>query len=171
METPKTRKPRQWVWIAVVVAALGLGVVFVAPIVSVFNDFVRAGFFQGQEKSVYSGDSEDNLRAIHRALKLYADSEGALPPADRWMDEAWIRLQTRDLSQDEAKKKLQAPGASLGEFGYAFNSALAGKHPEDVQDGSTPMVFESPDKSWNAHALKAPKGALAVTVAGKIVRP
>jgi hypothetical protein len=33
------------------------------------------------------------------------------------------------------------------------------------------MVFESPDKSWNAHALKAPKGALAVTVAGKIVRP
>ncbi|MCW5938484.1 MAG: hypothetical protein KF884_06960 [Fimbriimonadaceae bacterium] len=170
MEKPKTRKPRQWAWIAVVATALVLGVVFVAPVLSVVNDFVRAGFFRGQDKATYTGGSEDNLRAIHRSLKLYADSEGALPPADRWMDEAWIRLQTRDLPQEEAKKKLQAPGAALGEYGYAFNSALAGKHPEDVPDGATPMVFESADKTWNAHGTSVPQGALAVTVAGEIVR-
>jgi hypothetical protein len=155
----------------VVVLALGLAVFFVGPVLAVVSDFFRAGFFQRQEMTTYDGDSRKNLRAIHRALMLYADSEGGLPPADRWMHEAWIRLQTRDLPKEEAKKKLRVPGGALGEWGYAFNAALAGRHPDDVDDPSTRLVFESSDKSWNASALAPPQAGLAVTVAGELVGP
>jgi hypothetical protein len=170
MEPTQNRKPRRWLWTVVVLAAVGLSFVFVAPVASVLADFARAGFFARPEPGVYTGDSEDNLRAIHRAMRLYADSEGGLPPADRWMDEVWKRLQTRDLPPEEAKKKLRAPGAGLGEWGYAYNGSLAGLHPDDIKDQSLPLVFESRDRTWNASSRNVPRGVLLVTLGGQVVR-
>lgn len=127
------------------------------------------GFLDAPAKREYTGDTVKNLKAIHTALMLYQDSEGALPQASSWMDAAWSRLQTADMEEDEAKKKLKSTGITADtEYGYGFNDAISGKHTLDLPD-ETVLVFESKDLAWNAHGKAANPGAKAITVTGKIV--
>ena len=135
----------------------------------------KEGFLDAPVKREYTGDSVANLKAIHTALLLYQDSEGALPDASGWMDAAWSRLQTADMDEDEAKKKLKSDGITADdEFGYAYNEALSGKHTLDLPD-STILVFDSENLAWNASGKPAPpktprpNGNKAVTVAGKVI--
>lgn len=142
----------------------------------------KIGAFDPQVTRKYQGSSVDNLKAVHTALMLYQESEGQLPNADSWMDAAWPRLKTADLSEDEAKKKLKSP--SLWEtnpvaFGYAFNDVCSAKHSEDIADPkTTPLVFDSSDLTWNAHGSPAqlspeparPEGNYTVTVEGNVVK-
>jgi hypothetical protein len=135
----------------------------------------KEGFLDAPVKREYTGDSVANLKAIHTALLLYQDSEGALPVASGWMDAAWSRLQTADMDEDEAKKKLKSDGITSAEqFGYAFNDAASGKYSKDLPD-STILVYDSTNLNWNAHGKPTPpktprpKGSKAITVGGKII--
>ena len=127
----------------------------------------KEGYFDKTVKREYKGDSTANLKAIRTALLLYQDSEGAMPMAESWMDAAWKRLQTADMEDDEAKKKLKRDPDSA-EFGYAFNEAVGGKHTLDVPK-TTILVFESTESEWNAHGKPENPGAKAITVDGKII--
>ncbi|RYG47707.1 hypothetical protein EON79_06595 [bacterium] len=137
---------------------------WVGPVV---RDLVKAGFLERPEKRVYVADHEGNLKAIYTALSLYHDSEGQYPAANGWMDAIQPRLKTNDLTKEDAERKLVRPGVPAGGFGYAISPEAAGKYKDDVK-GETILVAESENPARNA-SEKPAKGALAVTVAGKIV--
>jgi hypothetical protein len=131
---------------AVVLAGL---VLWLGPLVATV---VRAGFLEAPEARTYEGGDSENLKRIHRALLLYAESEGVLPDASGWMDAAWTRLKTADMSEAEAKKQFQSAKASgPEEFGYAMNSELSRKDPFDDKLKSEPLIFESRARTWNSH--------------------
>lgn len=134
-------------------------------------DLYRAGFFSGQQKHAYQGDTLDNLRALHTALMLYHDSEGQFPIAEGWMDAVEPRLRTADLEPDEAAKKLVRPGVQDGQ-GYAMNDAASGKYKDDVEP-KVPLVFESRATGRNAHGDPAKDrlpGGKAIATDGSLLQ-
>ncbi len=145
----------------------------------IYSAAKKEGFLDAPAERTYSGNSMENLKAIHTALMLYQDSEGMLPQADGWMDAAWKRLQTADMKDDEARKKLKADGVTAeDEFGFAYNDLLSGKHTLDFPDpAKVPMIFDSSDLAWDAHGkpeLLAPKperngGNKTITLEGNVV--
>lgn len=142
----------------------------------------KRGFFNPQVKRKYEGNTMTNLKDIHTALMLYQDSEGNLPYAETWMDATWRRLQTGDMAESEAKKRLKSPSVFQENpqgFGYAFNDLASGKYSDDIQDPQkTALVFDSSDITWNAHGNPAqlspnperPEGNYALTVDGSVVK-
>ncbi|MBS1713858.1 MAG: hypothetical protein JST30_05925 [Armatimonadetes bacterium] len=135
-------------------------------------DAKKAGLLDDVATEKYQVGRENNLKAIQASLLLSAESEGKLPDAGQWMDQALIRLKTSDLTEAEAKDKLRVPGRGGLDYGYAVNDKLAGK-PLDVKaEAETVLVFESRDASWNAHGdpdKDAATGGKGVTVSGKVV--
>lgn len=140
------------------------------------------GFLDPTVKREFEGNTLTNLKDIHMALMLYQESEGQLPFADSWMEATWRRLQTGDMAESEAKRKLKSP--SLYEenpqaFGYAFNEEASGKYADEIPEpDQTPLVFDSRDLMWNAFGNPAqlapeparPEGNYAVTVTGNVVK-
>lgn len=165
------RRPRGWLWLLVGLVVGGAGGYWARGVSEAFRDFEKAGFLEEQQTGTYLADREANLKEIHRALTMYADSEAAFPQPLGWMDAAWQRLQTRDLPTEEARKKLQRPGVKEG-YGYALNRAVAGKAPEEAGDPKrTVLVFESEETTWDAAGdpSGAPPESLAVTVDGTVL--
>ncbi|MCC6402688.1 MAG: hypothetical protein IT207_01625 [Fimbriimonadaceae bacterium] len=160
------RKLPRWAKFAVLVIGLGLGAGaawWLYQVGSAALDLAKAGAFSEVEQREYHPDREGNLKAIHKALMLVAESDGALPTAD-WESAAMLRLKTRDLSEEEAKKKLVPVGSDAKR--YRLNEAVLGKYPKDL-DPATVLVFESASEKADT-GIPEP-GAMAITVAGKIV--
>lgn len=147
--------------------------------------FYRAGFFDDlspTEMRKYQGTTRDNLKAIRTALLLYHDSEGVFPAGAIWMDEVKKRIQTKDMADAEALKKLVNPlvrPSAPNVFGYALNSVIGGNYRDDLPlKGKTILVFDSASTKWNAHGdpardlAKPPRagGTLAITLDGEIVK-
>lgn len=131
----------------------------------------RNGFFERVEKVEYTGTTKDNLKAIHTALMLYHESEGAFPPAEGWMDAIMTRLNTADLKPGEAEKKLRDPSLAEGEYGFALNRAAAGKYKDDIPGGATAvLIFASTAKGRSASGdpTKDARGPLAIRVDGTL---
>lgn len=129
---------------------------------------------QVNQKREYDATSEGNLRAIYNALLLYHQSEDMFPDASGWMEAAELRLNTADLKEGEAAKKLVRPdlAGQPGAFGYAFNKALSQMYKDDVKDPKTPLVFESKETSRNASGDPATmRQGLAISVDGTILKP
>lgn len=166
-------KPRRKL-IAIILLVIGFAAGYwLVQVGIVANSFARAGFFEEQQKRSYDNvDAENQLKDLHAALTLYLDSEGALPPANAWMDAIKPRLKTADLSETEALKKLQAPGnrGKTDAFGIVFNPALGGKAWEDVPP-KTPVLFYS-DTLTQLNANASPDAAtnvLAITADGTVL--
>lgn len=143
-------KGKGWLWAGGVVLVLALGFwLWLGPVISAA---VRAGFLdQAQERTLKAGQTEANLKALHQAIMMYSESEGALPEAAGWMDAAYTRLKTADLKDEEAKKQMKSQeGLADDQYGYAMNRALSGKDPFDPKLKDEPLIFESESKSWNA---------------------
>lgn len=158
-------------WIVIVLGlCLGLWLVQVAIVVATAK---RAGLLDEEQIEKYKVSRDNNLAAIHKAMVQAADSDGGFPKAESWMDTALLRLKTSDLSEEEAKDKLRIPGQPAGGYGYAFNSALSGRHPDDFRaKANTILVFESKATTWNAAgdpAKDAAPGGKAVTLEGKVI--
>lgn len=131
----------------------------------------RAGFFEkGAEKHAYVANRKENLEALRRAIMLYHDSEQMFPDGSGWMTAIKPYLDSGDLKDGEANKKLHRPGTSSG-FGYAMNDALARKYVDDVPEGKKQIViFESSESSENAHGSPSKIGSgLGIQVDGTIV--
>jgi len=166
---------------------LGCGAAFAVAIVAfvlwlypVYAAFRDEGFFDEQKMRQYSGDSTANLKAMYQALTLYHDSEGQFPEADGWMDAAWLRLKTADMTEDETRKKMVSPTLQgmADEYGYAFNQAVSGKFRDEIENPErTVLIFDSQATEWNASGDPAkdaadparPGGNLAVTVTGEVL--
>ena len=149
-----------------------LAVVWIVQVVKVAMDAKKAGFLDDVETEKYQVGRDNNLKAIQASLLLSAESEGQLPDAGQWMDQALIRLKTSDISEEEAKAKLRVPGRTPPDFGYAINDKLAGRPLDTKADAENVLVFESAKTSWNAHgdpAKDAAPHAKGVTVAGQVV--
>ncbi|MCE9560407.1 MAG: hypothetical protein K8R88_15845 [Armatimonadetes bacterium] len=131
---------------------------------------MRLGVFEKTEKHAYTGDSMANLKAQYTALMLYQDSEGQFPIASGWMDAISRSLNTQDLKEGEAEKKLHRPGLGAGEFGYAMNSIASGKYKGDVQAG-TLLVFESSEVGRNANGdVSKLKSGPGISLEGTVVK-
>jgi hypothetical protein len=157
--------------IAGIGVVLGLAVlslaIWIGPVVW---DFWRGGFLKGQDRSTYEGGRRENLIALHRAVLLYAQSEGALPEASGWMDAAMTRAETADLGREEALKKFVRPGVEGPDnFGYGMNSTLSRVYPGDVsKPAETILLFESHGQSWNLSGDPTADGAKYGTIEGAI---
>lgn len=123
----------------------------------------------------FKGDLKDRLEAMYTAAGLYHQSEDSYPKAEKWMDDLLTRLQTQNLKPGEAEKKLKRPDLenSPTEYGFAMNTAVAGKYKGDLKDPETIMFFES--KSTTKNAVGDPKkdgvpGGQAITISGKFVK-
>lgn len=130
----------------------------------------RAGLLSTAEPEKYSASRAGNLKAIATALQLSYESDGQFPEASKWMDTLFTRMKTDNLSEEQAKEKLQRPGVASGAFGYAMNTAASGKLKRELPPG-TVIIFESVPTGWNASGPldKALKGAWGVTLDGETV--
>ncbi len=123
----------------------------------------------------YKGDVDDRLKAMQTAAELFHSSEDMYPKPEKWMDDLLVRLQTQNLKKGEAEKKLKRPDleATPDQYGFAINSAVAGKYKGDIKDPKTILVFES--KETKKNAVGDPKtdgkaGGEGITLSGKIVK-
>lgn len=152
-------------------------------VVTIFNLAVglkRQGFLDKTEERKYEASTRANLTAIYKGMKLFHESEGQYPKAAQWMDAIKNRIQTGDMSEAEAAKKLVDPGlkGKAGAYGYAMNDAASEKYEGDLKDKKMPLIFMSSDTALNAHGDPSklapnpprPGGNFAVTVDGSIVR-
>lgn len=178
MESDQKKKRRN-LWLGGAAFALVLGGYFLWPIIDVYFDARREGFFDEATKKEYEGTSMDNLKAQFQAIALYAESEGALPDASGWMDAAKMYLRTADLKKGEEMKKFINPRFPTGDgvFGYAFDFAHSQAYLDEIPDpATTPLVFESADTKWNANGEPAklqpqpelPGGNRTVTAEGAV---
>lgn len=135
----------------------------------------RRGYFDSAPNREVSRNVDSSLQAVHRALMMYAESEGRLPDAAGWVEAAWPRIKTADLPDEEALKLLQSADAkSDSEYGLAMNKALSGVSPWDHEDQTAVLVFESRDLRRSAHGDPATIGPAnrpgkGITLAGRIV--
>jgi len=172
--TPTPKKRRKGCWIAFGIFAvilIGLGA-FYGPVLMMAY---RHGFLDrtpNDEK--YSATSQENLKALYKALSLYHDSEGQFPTSSGWMDAIENRIDTYNLAKGEAEKKMIRPDllGQDGKFGYAMNDAVSGKYKDDIKDKKTPLIFESTDTGRNAHGDPAKiRHGYAISVDGTIIKP
>ncbi|MBX3096918.1 MAG: hypothetical protein KF812_08650 [Fimbriimonadaceae bacterium] len=164
MATPNPSRSRRRIvtWVLVL---LGLMLGFwLWQVAAVAISAKRAGFFDPQVKAEWTADREENLKALHTAMKLYMQSEGALPPAESWSDAVRLRLKTADLTEEEAAKKLMQPD---GKGGYGYNESLAGKYFDDL-DPLTIVIYETEKADLNQHG-SPPASGHAITVSGEVV--
>jgi hypothetical protein len=157
--------------ILAVVGVLALGLcVWLLPVV---RALMKVGLPQESQMREYEASNTNNLRAMHVALMLYHDNEDRFPEGAGWMDAISGLLRANDMTEEEAGKKLRDPRLKGDAYGYALNSAVAGKYKDDAGDPSTPLVFNSSDTSRNAHGdpkeLKPAEGGQAITIEGAII--
>jgi len=169
------KKRRRGCWIAVGVVLVVL-VVWVGPVV---RDAIKSGFFgalfNSSRNEKYSASSQENLKAMYRALELYHESEGQYPHSEGWMNAIANRIDTENLAKGEAEKKLIRPDllGKTGEYGYAMNDAVSAKYKDDIKDkAKTPLIFESKQTEKNAHGDPAKeRRGWAIAVDGTILKP
>ncbi len=131
------------------VVVVGACAYFFGPLVGFA---ARTGYLAPTKERTYKGDSEANLKAIQIAIQSYYESEGQYPDATGWMDEAFNRMKTADMKDEETKKKLEGPAGGDGGYGYAFNDRVSQKIKRELGDpGVTVLVYESGDTAWDAH--------------------
>lgn len=123
----------------------------------------------------YKGDIKDRLKAMQTAADLFHSSEDSYPKPEKWMDDLLIRLQTQNLKKGEAEKKLKRPDleSNPNEYGFALNTAVAGKYKGDIKDPLTILIFES--SKTEKSAVGDPKtdgrpGGEGITISGEIVK-
>ena len=98
------------------------------------------------------GPSAACMKHLYRmmgALQVYDTDNGALPPADRWMDAA--------LPDPKDELVLHCPTFAdhPSIYGYAVQSRLSGKSLQSLEDPTAePLVFESVLLGRNAHTDK-----------------
>lgn len=167
-----------WPWILLVV--LVVAGYFLYPVVKLAASANRQGFFEKHEERKYDVGTRANLTAIYKAIMLFHESEGHFPKSTQWMDDIKNHMQTSDMTEVEAAKKLVDPSleGKAGAYGYAMNDAVSEKYIDDVKDKKTPLVFMSSETGRNAHGdpkKLAPtpprgRGQFAVAVDGTIER-
>lgn len=136
------------------------------------NGTLQAVLMPGPKRQ-YTASNEANLRAMHTALMLYHDSEGQFPAADGWMDAIKNRLKAYDLASGEAEKKLIRPdlAGKADAYGYAINTAAAGKYKDDVGGPKTPFIYESHQTTRNASGdPQKDRDGWAIAVDGTILK-
>lgn len=161
------------IFLGIVAIALVCATPWLVQVALTVRDAKKSGWLDDVEFEKYRAGRENNLKAIQKALLQAADSDGQLPPDNKWMESALIRLKTSDLSEDETKLKLKVPGVKGDGYGYAMNTALTGKKSAELKDlGGKVLVYESTQSTWDAVGdpdKDARKNAKGVTVAGDIV--
>jgi hypothetical protein len=167
----KKGKPGRFI-AGVIAGLITVGVtVWIGPLIATV---IRAGFLEPVEQREVTVDSAASLQRIHKALLLYAESEGALPAAEGWMDAAWLRIKTADMKEDEAKKMFKtSESQGEGEYGFAFSQELSQADPFGGDQART-LVFEAAGAKWNESRPSPspdPAGKLrGITVEGNLVR-
>lgn len=163
-----------------VIAAGAVIVLFVTPFGKGVRDIWSSGAVQAavaphEDKTYDAKSSDENLKALSTALKLYHDSEGQYPDAAKWMDEIAPRLVLNDLPKKEADKKLVRPdlAGQADAYGYAMNDVAGGQYKDDLKKG-TILIFESSSTVRNAHgnpldAKDFKAGGRALTIEGDLV--
>lgn len=176
--TLPTMNRRKKIGIGCAVVAVGLGA-WLGPALFDMREYITVAV-SPQQMREYDGTNADNLKAIHTALMLYEESEGAFPEAEGWMDAIENRIRASDMTEEQAAKKFRDPRRSKAadQYGYAFNEVISKQYHGDIKDpATTPLVFISTDMGRNAHGDPAEIGEpvdsgrpYAVAVDGTILR-
>ena len=96
----------------------------------------------------------ENLKSLYLAFSLYVESNGSLPPADKWMDNQEL---TSRIQKDEWLHCPEVSNRKDTKFGYAYNDAVAaksldGKKLAEMPDAArTPLLYDSDNLAKSAH--------------------
>jgi hypothetical protein len=154
--------------------AIGL-IAWFSPAGDAVRDLLKTGILEKNEANAkFEGDTIAHLKALYTAAEVYHQSEEKFPDAVAWMDDLLPRLKTGDLAQGEAERKLVRPDlqGKSDTYGYAINSAVAGKYRGDVKDEKAVLFFESTKTTKSASGdpiADSIKRGKAITVKGEIV--
>lgn len=150
------------------------GGIWISPIGDAIRDVMEVADVKEVQNSYEGKTSEENLKAMFTAAESYHSSEEKYPEASSWNDDILPRLNTPDLKEGEANKKLTRPDllGQPGKFGYAINSEAAGKYKKDLKDPKTILFFESKETSKNLSGNPSNDGkkpGKAILIDGTIV--
>lgn len=150
-ESKRPKRKRKWIVLGVLACVVIVVVIWLRPYFGFLGAWIDLRVFKTERK--YAGKTSiDNLRQIGAALQLYTDAEGAYPPSEEWMDKLLLYMRADDMPKQEQLKKFEAPGVSVGEYGYAFNGTLGSKWAFEVEEPEkTPVVYDSHKLEWNAY--------------------
>ncbi len=99
-------------------------------------------------------DCRASLNEIYKGFQHFSDTNGSLPPAEKWMDQEDFK------GAVQADEWLHCPSVSNRKddnFGYALNPDIAGKGLEGKKlneipnAAKTPLVYDTTDLAKNAH--------------------
>ena len=151
-------------------------IIYFSPFGDAIRDILKTGVLEENKafNREFQGDSIVRLKAMYTAADLYHQSEDKFPEAAEWMSDLLPRLKTDDLKAGEAEKKLIRPDLQKDpyKYGYALNSAVAGKYRDDIKEKDSILIYESIDTKKDA--VGDPKtdgivGGKGITIAGNIV--
>jgi hypothetical protein len=139
-ESPRPQWVRRVPWIPINVVVCGLWLL--VPLVHYTLPVIRAAI-----------PAEDmtcprQLGQLRTAAMLYSeDNDDRMPLAANWADCVYQYTKYRTPFACA-----RVGGFDIKCYGHAFASALSGKKDAQIKDLSKqPIVFDSPDMSWNAH--------------------
>ena len=169
----KRKKIVRWAFLGVVAAIVGGSFTPQGKAIRSIIGTLTQKDISGTE--AYKGDINDRLKAMQTAADLYHSSEDSYPKAEKWMDDLLIRLQTQNLKKGEAERKLKRPDIEMNpdQYGFAMNSAVAGKYKGDIKDPLTILIFESNEITKNSVGdpkVDGKPGGEGITVSGEIVK-
>lgn len=115
-----------------------------AAVITVLVIFGRA--FLWSEGMAKSSTCRSNLKQLTRAMQMYEEGSGALPPSDSWMDAI------RPFHKSPGIEECPGPLFSNDQvFRYAFNSLLSGKKSRSISDpAAVPLIYDSSTHARNA---------------------
>lgn len=127
--------------------------------------------FQGFKSSRDIVIAQDNLLALHKAMRQYAgDWDNRLPDAEKWRDSTLGYLSAPPHKPGGAMAYLHGPGDN-GTVGYVYNDLASGYNVETgktskektgvempVDPSRLVVLIERPDAPDNAHVRIPPQG-------------
>ncbi|MEI7576850.1 MAG: hypothetical protein WCK51_08150 [Armatimonadota bacterium] len=154
---------------------LGGVIAWFSPAGDAVRDLLKTGILEKNEANAkFEGDTIAHLKALYTAAEVFHQSEEKFPDAGTWMDDLLPRLKTGDLAAGEAEKKLVRPDllTENGKYGYATNSAVAGKYKGDIREDKAILYYECTQTGKNYSGDPAKDGVKrgkAITVKGEII--
>ena len=151
-----------------------VAVVWITPFGNAVRDIIGSGILKEAKLEKFSGTTDGQLRLMYEAAQTHHQSEEVFPEGKTWMDDVLLRMKTQNLLPGEAEKKIvrQDLIGQPNQFGFAMNSAAAGRYKGDLKDPNLILFYTSKSSSKNLYAdptMEGLSGGRGITISGQLL--